>query len=62
MEKIVMFARKNQSDALTLMAIKTVSANIMVADNDLIDMSDAVTALLRDAGGQGSCETCQCWS
>jgi methyl-accepting chemotaxis protein len=51
MEKIVMFARKSNSDALALKAIKAASANIMVADDDLniTYMNEAVIALLRDA-------------
>ncbi len=46
-----MFKRKSNSDALTLMATKVVSANLMVADNDLniVYMNDAVTDLLREA-------------
>ena len=46
-----MFKRKSSSDALTLMAAKVVSANLMVADNDLkiVYMNDAVTDLLRAA-------------
>ena len=46
-----MFKRKSSSDALTLMAAKVVSANLMIADNDLkiVYMNDAVTDLLRAA-------------
>ena len=46
-----MFKRKSNSDALTLMAAKVVSANLMIADNDLkiVYMNDAVTDLLRAA-------------
>lgn len=46
-----MFKRKSNSDALTLMATKVVSANVMVADNDLniVYMNNAVTDLLREA-------------
>ncbi|PSO22021.1 PAS domain-containing methyl-accepting chemotaxis protein [Bradyrhizobium sp. MOS003] len=46
-----MFKRKSNSDALTLMAAKVVSANLMVADNDLniVYMNSAVTDLLRTA-------------
>jgi methyl-accepting chemotaxis protein len=46
-----MFKRKSNSDALTLMAAKVVSANLMVADNDLniVYMNSAVTDLLREA-------------
>jgi methyl-accepting chemotaxis protein len=46
-----MFRRKSNADALTLMAAKAASANIMVADADLniVYMNDAVVALLRDA-------------
>ncbi len=46
-----MFNRKPNHDALTLMAAKTISANIMIADPDLniVYMNDAVIALLRDA-------------
>ncbi|PDT88583.1 histidine kinase [Bradyrhizobium sp. Y36] len=46
-----MFKRKSNSDALTLMAAKVVSANLMVADNDLniVYMNNAVTELLRAA-------------
>ncbi|MBR0811935.1 PAS domain-containing methyl-accepting chemotaxis protein [Bradyrhizobium diazoefficiens] len=46
-----MFKRKSSSDALTLQAAKVVSANLMIADNDLkiVYMNDAVTDLLRVA-------------
>ncbi|MFB6446073.1 methyl-accepting chemotaxis protein [Bradyrhizobium tunisiense] len=46
-----MFKRKSSSDALTLQAAKVVSANLMIADNDLkiVYMNDAVTDLLRAA-------------
>ncbi|MBJ7406896.1 MAG: histidine kinase, partial [Bradyrhizobium sp.] len=46
-----MFKRKSNSDALALMATKVVSANLMVADNDLniVYMNNAVTDLLRTA-------------
>ncbi|RTE93239.1 PAS domain-containing methyl-accepting chemotaxis protein [Bradyrhizobium sp. LVM 105] len=46
-----MFKRKSNTDAVTLMAAKVVSANLMVADNDLkiIYMNNAVTDLLRAA-------------
>ena len=46
-----MFKRKSNSDALALMATKVVSANLMVADNDLniVYMNNAVTDLLREA-------------
>jgi len=49
-----MFGRrksKTNSDALALMATKTVCANIMVSDAnlDIVYMNDSVTALLRDA-------------
>ncbi|MCK1393308.1 PAS domain-containing methyl-accepting chemotaxis protein [Bradyrhizobium sp. 1] len=46
-----MFKRKSNSGALVLTATKAVSANLMVADNDLniVYMNDAVTDLLRAA-------------
>ena len=46
-----MFKRKSNSDALASMAAKVVSANLMVADNDLniVYMNGAVTDLLREA-------------
>ena len=46
-----MFKRKSNSDGLALMASKVVTANLMVADNDLniVYMNNAVTDLLRTA-------------
>jgi len=46
-----MFKRKSNAGALVTMAAKAVSANLMVADNDLniVYMNDAVTDLLRAA-------------
>jgi methyl-accepting chemotaxis protein len=46
-----MFGRKSNSDALALMAAKTISANLMVVDDKLniVYVNDAVVALLRDA-------------
>lgn len=46
-----MFKRKSNAGALVMMAAKTVSANLMVADNNLniVYMNDAVTDLLRAA-------------
>jgi methyl-accepting chemotaxis protein len=45
------FNRKPKNDTLTQMAVKAVSANLMIADHNLniVYMNDAVTALLRDA-------------
>jgi methyl-accepting chemotaxis protein len=46
-----MFQRKSNSDALTLLAAKSISANVMVADENfnIVYMNDAVTSMLREA-------------
>ena len=46
-----MFQRKSNSDALTLLAAKAISANVMVADENfnIVYMNDAVTSMLREA-------------
>jgi len=46
-----MFGRKKTSDGLTSLATKAISANVMVADENLhiVYMNEAVTALLREA-------------
>src|SRR5262245_30369729 len=46
-----MFQRKSNNDALTLLAAKAISANVMVADENfnIVYMNDAVTSLLREA-------------
>ncbi|MBV9565122.1 MAG: PAS domain-containing methyl-accepting chemotaxis protein [Bradyrhizobium sp.] len=46
-----MFGRKPSSDTLTLLSTKTISANVMIADENfnIVYMNDAVVALLREA-------------
>ena len=46
-----MFQRKSNSDALTLLAAKAISANVMVADENfnIVYMNEAVTSMLREA-------------
>src|SRR5262249_2278778 len=46
-----MFGRKPNSDVLTPLATKAISANVMIADSkfDIVYMNDAVVALLREA-------------
>jgi methyl-accepting chemotaxis protein len=47
----MMFRRKQNSDSLTVIAAKAISANVMIADENLniVYMNDAVKALLRQA-------------